>query len=68
VSVIDMGMRRRVLESDARVERLEKLLATWVAYCDQAGEGREFDELNPVHLLLRETRNALQERTQRRRM
>jgi hypothetical protein len=59
--VIPLETKRRIIEADARIERLEKLLRTWVAYCDQAGEGRPFDELNPVHTLLRDTRTALGE-------
>ncbi len=61
-NVIPMGVKRRVIEADARIERLEKLLHTWVAYCDQSGEGREFNELNPLHVLLRDTREALKTR------
>lgn len=59
MTVISLAVKRRIHEADARIFQLEKLLETWVAYCDQAGEGQPFDELNPVHVLLRDTRSAL---------
>lgn len=59
MTVISLEMKRRIHEADARIGCLETLLGTWVAYCDQSDEGREFNELNPLHVLLRDTRTAL---------
>jgi hypothetical protein len=59
MTVISLEVKRRIHEADARIGRLERLLSMWAGYCDQAGEGHPFDELNPVHVLLRDTREAL---------
>lgn len=60
MSVIDLDVKRRILQADARVVQLEKLLSTWVAYCDQSGVSAEpFSAMNPLHTLLRDTRAAL---------
>jgi hypothetical protein len=57
--VIPIETKRRVIEADARIDKLEKLLATWLKYCAAAGEPGEFSENNPLHVLIRDTRNAL---------
>lgn len=59
-NVIPLLTKRRIIQADARIQILENLLRTWVGYCDQAGEGTPFDELNPVHVLLRDTKSALE--------
>lgn len=57
---IPLETKQRIHEADARIDRLEKLLRTWMSYTIQAGElPAEFDDNNPLHTLIRDTNAAL---------
>jgi hypothetical protein len=58
---IPLDVKRRVIEADARVAKLESLLGKWVDYCGFAGVQPVSGNLedNPVLTLLRDSREAL---------